>query len=386
MAPTSLATHPAEATQRVDRLQWLDGARGVAAFYVVLHHVQLISYGGFPANIGPWFVGWLLYGHLAVAAFIVISGFSLTIGLTTNGLRTRNGDWAFLVRRFWRIVPPYWFALALASALVMAGLITSPSGEPVQVRDVIIHALLLQDTFGNVPPNGVFWSIAVEWHIYFLFPALLWSFRRFGALPTAIATVVIVISQYLLASQLPAAALFDRFTPQFLLLFVFGMVAAVFSGRPSYSDYAAMLLLIIMPAFAVGASILGSPTIVANYFMVDIVFGLAVMGGFLAIASGKLRALRAALSWRPLVTLGEFAFSLYLVHAPILSLVSTHLIQPNGWSGDTAFWVLLGVGVPLAVLASYLFFLLFERPFLRIRTWSDFMQSSDRKGRERRSA
>lgn len=386
MAPVSLVKQPAETIQRSDRLHWLDGARGIAAFYVVLHHVHLITYGGFPTNDGPWFTGWLLYGHLAVAAFIVISGFSLTIGLTTNRLRNRKGDWAFLVRRFWRIVPPYWFALVLASALVMAGLITSPSGKSVHLYDVIVHALLLQDTFGNVPPNGVFWSIAVEWHIYFLFPALLWGFRKFGPLQTAIATGVLIVAQYLLASRLPAIALFDRFTPQFLLLFVFGMAAAVFSQSARFSGYAATLFLTIIAALTIAITALGSPMIVANYFTVDVVFGLAVMGAFLAVAAGGLRPLRAALSWRPLVAMGEFAFSLYLVHAPILSLVSVHFIEPNGWTGDTAFWILLAVGVPLAVLMSFVFFLLFERPFLSVRTWADFVQGFDRKRGQRRSA
>lgn len=379
LVSASLPHHPAKTAQSVDRLHWLDGARGIAAFYVVLHHVYLTTYGGFPASNGPWFVGWLLYGHLAVAAFIVISGFSLTISLTSNGLRTKNGDWAFLVRRFWRIVPPYWFALALASALVLSGLITTPSGQPLQVRDIIIHALLLQDTFANVPPNGVFWSIAVEWHIYFLFPLLLWGFRRFGAMPTVALTALVVISQNVLAQHVGFVALFDRFTPQFLLLFVFGMVAAVYFRHPRFSYYAALLSLAITVGLAVGIPVIDSPAIVANYFSVDIIFGLAVMGAFMAVASGNFRALRGALSWAPIVAVGEFAFSLYLVHAPILSLVSGLLIQPNGWTGGTAFWVMLAVGTPLAVVASYVFFLLFERPFLRVRTWSDFAQGFARK-------
>jgi peptidoglycan/LPS O-acetylase OafA/YrhL len=60
-------------------LRWLDGARGACALYVVLHHCWLMTYDGFPANHDPSTVEWLVYGHLAVAVFIVISGFSFTL-------------------------------------------------------------------------------------------------------------------------------------------------------------------------------------------------------------------------------------------------------------------------------------------------------------------
>ena len=67
-------------------------------------------------------------------------------------------------------MPPYWAALAISVLLIAAGLIGSPSGDPVAAKDVVVHFFLIQDAVENTPPNGVFWSIAVEWHIYFLFP------------------------------------------------------------------------------------------------------------------------------------------------------------------------------------------------------------------------
>ncbi len=61
------------------RLDYLDGIRALAALFVVAHHVYIAVYPGFPENTGPWFLGWLLYGNFAVAVFIVVSGFSLTL-------------------------------------------------------------------------------------------------------------------------------------------------------------------------------------------------------------------------------------------------------------------------------------------------------------------
>ena len=41
------------------RLHGLDGIRGIAALFVVLHHCWLLSFPGYPSNTGPWWLGWL---------------------------------------------------------------------------------------------------------------------------------------------------------------------------------------------------------------------------------------------------------------------------------------------------------------------------------------
>ena len=54
------------------RLAGLDGIRGLAALFVVLHHCYLMSFPGYPHNTGPAWLAWLLYGHLAVVVFIAL--------------------------------------------------------------------------------------------------------------------------------------------------------------------------------------------------------------------------------------------------------------------------------------------------------------------------
>src|ERR1700760_753689 len=87
------------------RVLWLDGVRGAAAMFVVFHHMWLAVWPAFPSNIGPWWLGWLLYGHLAVAIFIVVSGFSLALAPLSNGGRLRGGTRRFIRRRAGRILP-----------------------------------------------------------------------------------------------------------------------------------------------------------------------------------------------------------------------------------------------------------------------------------------
>src|SRR3954468_20119735 len=95
------------------RVSGLDGIRGLAALFVVLHHTYLVSYPGFPHNTGPWWLGWLLYGHLAVVVFIALSGFSLGIGPARRDWKL-GGRTRFAYRRAWRILPPYWAALVFS--------------------------------------------------------------------------------------------------------------------------------------------------------------------------------------------------------------------------------------------------------------------------------
>ena len=76
-----------------------------------------------------------------------------------------------------------------------------------------------------------------------------------------------------------------------------------------------------------------------------------------------------ALSAKPLVWLGMFSYSLYLIHVPVWLAVEplvhrTHL----GFTGEAAARILLGI--PLAIGCSYLFFLVIERPAMAMRPQS----------------
>nr|BFE85756.1 hypothetical protein GCM10020093_083570 [Planobispora longispora] len=222
------------------RLTYLDGIRAIAAMFVAVHHIWLGVWEDFPANSGPWWTGWLLYGHIAVAVFIVLSGFSLAIEPVRHEGRMRGGARRFFRRRAWRILPAYWAALAFSIIMIAVRNheLLGPDGtvvghQPVTVKSVVVHGLLLQDVIGSPSPNGAFWSIAIEWQIYFLFPLLLWWQRRFTARWLVLATLAAVIFSQYVSLQFDVLSPIQGLTPQFLALFVFGMVAAnVLNGPP----------------------------------------------------------------------------------------------------------------------------------------------------------
>jgi peptidoglycan/LPS O-acetylase OafA/YrhL len=159
------------------RLDHVDGMRAVAALVVFLNHAYFQTwcyfYDRFPPAPFAFLSHWLAIGHLAVSVFIVISGFCLYLPLTRSEGALRGGAIPFLRRRARRILPPYFAALAL-SLLLIATIIGDETGSPWDVSarvrgiDVASHVLLLQNVFGTGRINYAFWSIALEWQIYFL--------------------------------------------------------------------------------------------------------------------------------------------------------------------------------------------------------------------------
>lgn len=352
------------------RVEWLDGIRGLAALFVVLHHSWLMTVGGYPGNNGPWFTDWLIYGHLAVSVFIVVSGYSLCLSPSRYGMKLRSGGRGFLRRRFWRIVPPYWAALIVAALLIQFGLYAPADSQDFGARDFLVHFLLLQDAIGNTSPNGAFWSIAVEWHIYFLFPLILWGFRRHGIRVALPATAALVIGQHLLGQVVPAVEVFNRFTPAYLVLFMAGASAAWLVQRREGGRAGLALAGLLATAAAAYLISAGSVRTVETYFWVDLVVGSATASLFVALGQGRLRWLGAILALRPLAFLGSFAFSLYLIHAPVLAMLTEYVVRPSGREGLDGLHLLLLVGCPSSVAVAYLFFLVFERPFLTNRSFS----------------
>jgi peptidoglycan/LPS O-acetylase OafA/YrhL len=352
-----------------DRVVWLDGVRGAAATFVVLHHMWLVTWPGFPRDTGPWWLGWLLYGHLAVAVFIVVSGFSLALAPLRAGGELRGGVRRFLARRAWRILPPYWTALILSMVITVCA-VRPDLGAGAIARALAVHGALLQDVVGSETPNGALWSIAVEWQIYFAFPAILWLGRK----RNIEAAVALAVAAALLAHA--AAGLggplekIDGLTPQFFALFALGVLAVELghgvAGRRLRRPLGAIALVGSLAVVA-GALLRGSAWMVDRYFYVDLVAGLAVACLLCLLCMGGLTVARRVLASRAGRRLGLFSYSTYLIHGPIVVALSRHVINRLDVPAPARFAALLVVGLPLVLALSYAFHLVFEAPFLRRR-------------------
>jgi peptidoglycan/LPS O-acetylase OafA/YrhL len=113
----------------------------------------------------------------------------------------------------------------------------------------------------------------------------------------------------------------------------------------------------------------GSVWTVRHYFWIDLALGPAMAMLLAAVATGRPRLLVRLLDTRPLNSLGSFSYSLYLVHLPIIMVISRRIAAPLVGRGEQAFWITLVLGVPISLVAAWVFASIFELPFQRHRSY-----------------
>jgi peptidoglycan/LPS O-acetylase OafA/YrhL len=372
------AASPQRPARDGHRLAGLDGIRGLAAVFVVLHHCWLMSFPGYPANTGPTGIGWLLYGHLAVVVFIVLSGFSLTVGAARSDWQL--GDMRrFFRRRAWRILPPYWAALSFSLGVAW-WLIPQPGTGAPTAKSVLIYGLLLQDIFGSPSPNGAFWSIAIEAQLYLVLPLMLLIRRRLGVVALVGSVTMIAVAIELLSAKTHIIAMLQRLTPQMAVLFALGIVAAGVVAKRTQWQRAPWPWLALIAGVPVVVLILwqGPEWTVSHYFWVDLAAGPAISLLLIAVSFNRPEPLVRWLGTHPMCKLGSFSYSLYLTHAPVVTVIYHFGVAPHVPSGLPAFLATLAVAIPVTLAIAHMFASIFELPFQRHRSFQALLAAGRR--------
>jgi peptidoglycan/LPS O-acetylase OafA/YrhL len=384
-APAAPAARATAATGS-GRVVGLDGIRGLAALYVVLYHIFLRAWSGYPgATHPPFWAVWLSYGRGAVAMFIVLSGFSLGLGPARSGWRLKSIA-TYAHRRAWRILPPYWAALGFS--LVLTWYVLAQPRLPVpNGKSVLVYGFLVQDVFAVGSPNRAFWSIAIEAQLYVLLPLLLLLVRRVSAPAMVGLVAAIVVTIGVLG---PHVALMNtalvKFTPDLAVLFAVGLLAAgiVAAGERARSrPWAGYALAAAVPAIVLMV-IKGSVWSYFNLFWLDLAWAPAIGCFLAAVATSRPRFVVRFLSSRMPRSLGSCSYSLYLTHAPIVIAVSYGLVLGRVATGTPTFFVLAAILLPVTVCFARLFAAVFELPFQRHRGWTPLRQAMSARLRQLR--
>jgi peptidoglycan/LPS O-acetylase OafA/YrhL len=373
------------------RLPFIDGLRGLAVLMVLVYHCWVHTIQGpIPVAIGRWSVDAtapLHYGYLGVHLFLLLSGFCLTYPLVQGGTAGMRLELRrFFRRRAWRILPPYYVALALFSLLPMIEIaVRTALGWTVEgvvgvtAGQVVSHLFMVHNFslawMGAI--NASFWSLALEWQLYLVFPLLVRAFARWGAARSVVGVLALTlgyrcwvyVSQDI--SRLEVGYIYAYALPGRLFEFVLGMAAAVVLAPRCQPDGT---MKVVCPSnrtvrsYLAGAALLGLLGLVIAHGwspfapITDIVWGLAfyclVMYGGGRSAGGG-----GWLDSRPLVALGLISYSVYLIHEPLVrrgyAAVQTLSLSP------TATLLLFElIAAPLLVGLGWLFFRAVEGRFV----------------------
>jgi peptidoglycan/LPS O-acetylase OafA/YrhL len=348
------------------RYPWLDGLRGLAALFVVVHHAVMEIPGEQLRGVAQA-TNWLRQGQYGVCAFIVLSGYSLMLPAAQTGT-LKGGYFGYLKRRARRILPPYYAALGIFLAMIdlvpslrYVGLnprwdLALPAFEPM----VILAHLLMVFSFSNDwlykidPPM---WSVGTEWLIYLIFPLLILVWRRWGHA----ATLALAFGAAFALSLVMGRTLWSNTCPWYAGPFALGMLAAShgsrWEGRSGLTNAWAQLAGIALLA------VLFRPEVLTLVLFGAAVAALLAYRASIAESGDPVPAVLRALESPLAQALGSFSYSIYLVHYPLLSLANNLMIarqiDPN-----VKLAILVVFVSPLVIGLSFLFHLAFERTFM----------------------
>lgn len=285
----------------------LTGLRGVAAVWVMVHH--LTNSG---SSLGSGFHVAFGQAYLAVDLFFVLSGYVIAMA---NGAdftaSTRPSDlFRFACKRVGRIYPLY--AMAFAMSVAEASLGALASVGPVAM---LANAFLVQQWFELPSLDGPAWSVSAEMLAYLCFP---WTVRVLHGMPRSmlvIASLVLALfyAGYVMSISDPGVDGHAHLT-RCALGFTLG-VATYLSGLGAWRCHravnvaiaVAMVLAAAVPCGG-GAFVLLSPVLVAT-----------LRTGFGPVAR--------FLSSPPVHWLGKVSYSVYILHwltGPLFRIAPSH--------------------------------------------------------------
>ncbi len=357
----------------------IDALRGVAILLVLVYHAGANAWRLPPWRADGWLsvealralgAKWLLvpplhFGFVGVHCFFVLSGFCIHLRAAharADGRPPLPSLRAFFLRRFWRIYPPYWIALALFGLGVpLAARLAGHAAEPAAPSDLALHATMLHTlrdrTIFSI--NPAFWSLATEEQFYLAYPLVLPLLARFGVRRVLAASLALSLAwraaalavlpptvDHFLEWRVLVHALFLPRWYEWLLGCALAEAAAAprnpLDGRARPLALAGALLLV--------AGMATRAHVALDKLLADALFstGFACLTGAALVARPSANRARAAVAGA-LAAVGRRAYGLYLVHQPILD-----------WERISV--VVRAVAAPLA---GWLFSSVAERPFER---------------------
>lgn len=348
---------PSQSLSGHGRMPLLDVIKGVACLIIVAHHFALYGPMSQGAEVlAPALFDWLAqHGRLAVQVFLVVGGFLAAASLAPDGELRAGRPAARIVQRYRRLVLPYLLALSVCVAVsawarpwLDSELVPAAPTWP----QLLAHALLLHDLLELPALSAGVWYVAVDFQLFTL------------------ALGVLLLADRLRAQAPNAPWMPPHARPWVGVAGVLGVTLAslaYFNRDPEMDDTA----LYFFGAYGLGMLSHWSSQSRRRSTWWAAAVTLALIGGLALLIDWRSRIALAlltalallvlqrgpGLAWLPpcggrlLAAVGRISYSLFLIHFPVLLLVSAWDVRwaaPGPWSDLLGLSVAFALSVELA--------------------------------------
>lgn len=334
---------------------FLNALRAIAALVILWHHFALYKpFADWAAPMIGIGLSWLAEHARATQVFFVIGGFVLAHSLDRRSWGSIAALGHFVVERYIRLGFPYLVVVALMVPIdhfARGWLPDEVLGSPVSVPQLLAHVFLLQDVLGYESLSAGFWFICINFQLSLLYVFMLflrdrWPHGRFDV----VALIGWPLSVFSLFYANLESALDDWFIYFFPYFFMGIVIQRVHAGLWRSRAFWWFL----------------------GIFCVALLFewrwrlGLAAAVGTLLYFVEQSGYAQTWPRSRTIRHLGQMSYSLFLVHFPVLLVVST-------------LWSRLGLNSPLeatlglccafmfSVITAFAFHRWVEIPATRLR-------------------
>ncbi len=348
----------------------LNGLRFIAAFMVIIHHIESMKSTFKWQNINDNQTIFLL-GKLGVILFFVLSGFLITyLLLNEEKLKGSINVKHFYLRRICRIWPLYFL-------IILLSLVVFPHFESLNFRTsdymlfydsigakIVLFIFFLPNLllvrFGVMPYASQTWSIGVEEQFYLLWPWLIKWFKN-KILMVVMVFVVYHILNFIVfnVSQIPYSQLLQGF---FQFFNIDCMAIGAFFGIVLHQNRKKLLQVIcntylfyFIAIIALSLIIKGYNFPLFNYQIYALLFGICII---------NLATMKATfLEHKWLNYLGKISYGLYMYHIIAIGITLVLLEKIN----LTSSLALYPISIAFTILLSAISYKYFETYFLKLK-------------------